>query len=886
MKFGLTEESGGQGFDAAGKKAGQADETLRGAADMRAGSDNAADVFQAELYNSGKRLLEKLETIDGGIGANKSYAELVGQLKQLRDFHFNIGFAGGMSSGKSTVINSLIEYPLMPTCKLTTTCVGTHLFYGEKPRIRVVDDDTGKQVLNVDCTNLPQAHFDKLKEYACVTTHVKIIENLQHFTSCNLFQDKDSLTPDMLQMDRSDANHVVILLMILLTVYVDQNSSEMNRKTLAANQKRKEVLKFFGFDANTVNYTIQLQWNGELLKSGLTITDLPGLGAYAPDKDLGGGKTIKGHDTISTDAVRRTDAMVFLVDPQVDGTGVPALQAMISNAELKGIVNQSDLVIPVLNKVDDCNGASEVKQAVDKFVDILQNTGVKKTAEDVHLYSAWYGEYKFRDIPDDRTCFYFRNYDDLKDDVLEDADAPLAGEQLHRQIMAKSRRKLGVRYKKAGIEELKLFFRSAYVGKSKNRRSQAAVFAVRQLALDTVVPMQEQIKNCDVLRGVAGSAIDDISKGLKASVDGPISQALLKIAQIEHDDEAIRAQLDQIPEKYSEAFSEALEEYKARNLAICESFTCAFGGFSDNARIDQPGSANQMNYAKLREQMEILSIDVKAVNRAFAEVLAHVTQENQSMYESALQVLESLQVDIPKALDNYVESYKTRASDENVLGSVTALRDTLAQYMQQQLDAMLDSMKLNQNNLAKAGNETLEQIFALNARMVGLYTKSVVDEVRANMSNGILFASREYVKIAGESGVKQMLRNLSLSVDDRQYIEDEVRAIGITGISNNLDSWYQDTENTINLYFTSLREQLRRMMDDTVRQLSGDAEQIAQRREQTKRQLKAAKAAFCALRESVQPLYDASVEDAADETLRKYRGDLLSGIAAQWQAEE
>ncbi len=883
MKFGQTEEKTGQGFGAAEDHTGLARETLSDASDMHASSENDADVFQAELYNAGKRLLARLDQIEGtGVSANRSYAELVEKLKQLRDFHFNIGFAGGMSSGKSTVINSLIEYPLMPTCKLTTTCVGTHLFYGEKPRISVVDDDTGRQVLNVDCANLPQEHFRKLKEYACVTTHVKIIENLQHFTDHNLFQDKDSFTPDMLQMDRNDSNHVILLLMILLTVYVDQNSAQMNQKTLAANKKREEVLKFFGFDTNTVNYTIQLQWNGELLKSGMTITDLPGLGAYAPDRDIGG-RTIKGHDTISTDAVKRTDAMVFLVDPQVDGTGVPALQAMISNAELKGIVNQSDLIIPVLNKVDDCSGTSEIRQAVDKFVDILKNTGVKKSGEDVHLYSAWYGEYKFGGIPDDRTCFYFRNYSDFKDDVLEDAEEELNDEQLHRRIMAKSRKKLAARYQKAGIEELKLFFRAAYVGKSKDRRSQAAIFAVRQLALDTIVPMKELIKNCDVLRGVAGSAIEDISKGLKTSVDGPISQALGKIAEIEHDDSVIRAKLAQIPEAYSEAFFDALEEYKARNLAICRNFTCAFGGFSDNARIDQACSPNQMNYAKLREQLETLGIDVKNVNQAFAAVLQHVTEENQSMYQSAVQVLEELKTDIPKALDSYVACYRQSVSDECVLGSVTALRDTLVQYMQQQLEAMLDSMKINQNNLAKAGNDTLERIFELNTRMANLYTKSVLDEVRASLSNGIIFSSREYIRINGSNSVKQMLANLNLSADDRQYIEDEVRAIGIMNISNNLDSWYQDTENTINLYFTSLREQLRCMMDDTVRQLSGDAEQIAQRRDAAKRQLKDAKAAFCALRESVQARYDASVEGIADETLRKYRGDILSGIAADWK---
>ena len=182
------------------------------------GSSNA-DQLQSTLLRSGTELLQTLDQIPGlNPGVNPSYAKLASQLKQLRNFRFQVGFAGGMSSGKSSVINSILEYPLMPTCKLTTTCVGTHLFYGEIPRISVVDDNTRKKVLDVDCTNISPAHFEKLKEYACTTTRIKIIENLQHFTDHNLFEDKDSFTPEMLNMNRTDPNHVIILMMILLSV--------------------------------------------------------------------------------------------------------------------------------------------------------------------------------------------------------------------------------------------------------------------------------------------------------------------------------------------------------------------------------------------------------------------------------------------------------------------------------------------------------------------------------------------------------------------------------------------------------------------------------------------------------------------------------------------
>lgn len=843
--------------------------------------DSNADRFQTALLHSGAALLQTLDQIPGlNPGVNPSYSELAAQLKQLRNFRFQVGFAGGMSSGKSSVINSILEYPLMPTCKLTTTCVGTHLFYGELPRISVVDDNTRKKVLDVDCTNISPAHFEKLKEYACMTTRIKIIENLQHFTDHNLFEDKDSFTPDMLQMERTNPNHVIILMMILLTVYVDQNSPMMTEKTKQINARREATLKFFGMQEQIINYTIHLQWNGELLKSGMTIIDLPGLGAYAPDKDIGGGHVLKGHDSIATDAIQQADAMVFLVDPEVDGTGIPALQAMISSTALKQAVNQNDLIIPILNKVDSCNGASEVKQAVEKFVSILQNTGINKQDEDIHRYSAWYGEYKFQNIPDNRTCFYFRNYADLCEGVLEEQGEDLPPEELRRCMMEKSRKKLGIRYKKSGIDELKRFFRTTYVGKSKNQRSYSAIFALRHLTADLVPPMRELIKNCSVARGVAVSAIMDVSKGLKSSIDGPIGQALSRIDSMELDTEFIDAQLRLIPSLYSAAFITALDEYKTRNLGICNQFETGWLGFSSQARIDKPGSPNQLRYRELCEQSNIFGIHINEPNQAFIQVITHVIRENQRMYRSALQVFEALKQEIPSALDRFVAGYQAQLPDNgaHILSLLTALRDTLVQYVSQQIDAVTDSMKINANDLNQAGNDTVQEMINLNTRTAQTYSQSVVGEVRAALSNGMFFTEREYIHVTGENGIKEIFSNLSLSSADRAAIESDVRNIGVTKISNNLDSWYQDTKNNIYLYFTTLRQHLGQMMDQTITLLSGDAEQLTARRAEITARLQDVTAALENLRTSVQPLYDASLEDTSGDTLLKYRGDIFSGL--------
>ena len=68
------------------------------------------------------------------------------------------------------------------------------------------------------------------------------------------------------------------------------------------------------------------------------------------------------------------------------------------------------------------------------------------------------------------------------------------------------------------------------------------------------------------------------------------------------------------------------------------------------------------------------------------------------------------------------------------------------------------------------------------------------------------------------------------------------------------------------------------MMDDTVKLLTGDAEQLVTRRDELQVRLQAVKEALDHLRDSVQPLYDASLQDVSAETLLKHRGNIFSGI--------
>ena len=169
-------------------------------------------------------------------------------------------------------------------------------------------------------------------------------------------------------------------------------------------------------------------------------------------------------------------------------------------------------------------------------------------------------------------------------------------------------------------------------------------------------------------------------------------------------------------------------------------------------------------------------------------------------------------------------------------------------------------------------------MITLNTQTAQTYSQSVLSEVQAALSKGMFFTEREYIQVTGEGGVNAIFSNLSLSSADRDSIESDVRNIGISQISNNLDSWYQDTKSNIYQYFTSLRQHLFQMMDDTVKLLTGDAEQLVTRRDELQVRLQAVKEALDHLRDSVQPLYDASLQDVSAETLLKHRGNIFSGI--------
>ena len=850
------------------------------AADMEINKDDPADAFQAVLYNSGKKLLSGFEK--NKLDNSESFRSAGVKLQELRNFQYNISFAGEQSSGKSTLINALLEYPLMPTCKLTTTCVGTKITYGEKPRVVVVDDDTKKRVLDVDCTNISEQHFRRLKEYACVASNAKIIENLQHFTEHNLFED-NNLSPGELMMSKDEPNHVLLLMMILLTVYVSQMSGESQRtaEDKRAIEKRDEVLKFFNFPKNTINYTISLQWNGDFVKNGMTVTDLPGFGSTASDKEVEG-RVLKGHDDISTAALETTDAMVFLIEPELRKAGTNAIETMLSNASLKEIINKDDIIIPVLNKIDTCSGSAELQKSIDGFWSLLKSAGVNKKREDIRLCSSWYGESAYKGIDIANTCFYkreFKNAYAAARNMAEMFDMSLDEGSLMEMVRKNLSKKLGENYtENSYIEELKEFFRSSYVSKGKYYKAYATVLEIVNLAAKTLKPMHAAADNYNALSKLQGTTIKDISKRLSKAAENPIGKIIKGLPTTEDAEEIvanIKKKLDTIPGKYAKAFNAALEDYKEANLAIARRFNLAW----NSARIDVVPSYNHTLYQELLASINTINVNIKDVNTAYADILTSVRDEIDGRYNGAMNDLRRLKSEFSSEMTASVDELKASGIvDEGTLNAVNLLKDSVVQYVEQQIEFAENNSGMSKDSIDTAGKEVANVIIQINTKSVNTYKSSVMNEVKSSRKSGAIFKSRDYIPVDGSGGLKELFLNLSLSPADTAKIQGEIQQVGIRQIYNNIDTWYVSAITTIREIFTALNGEIRRLLNETVESLSGSADENRKRHDEMIARIDVCHKMLSDFRKEVQPMFDLSLKNTNEKSLVKYEGNIFKGI--------
>lgn len=846
--------------------------------DVMINSDNKADALQAAVYHEGMRMLNVLSERNAEDQEGMEACDRAGRiLNELGHFYYNIGFAGEQSCGKSTVVNSLLQYPLMPTCNLTTTCTVVRLVYSSKIRVIATDDDTGKRVFDLDCSAISESKFNKLKEYVCLAMPTLVIDNINYFTDKNIYDQNTRLTIDDLDMHRENPREVALLLLILLSVYIGQNDPEMTGEKKKCIEKRNEIMRYFGIPAGTVNYSVLVQWDCDLLKSGLVITDLPGLGASAEAKEVEG-KILKSHDDITKEAIQESDAMVFLEDDTVKNVGTAALREMLSSSRLKEVVNKGERIIPVLNKADRLNGTQLITSR-QKFAELLLGANVRKEASDIIPYSAIYGEYAYDDISINRGLFF--KCPEAKMVRAMGQKMHLTDDAVTESLLSDLREK----YDASGIEELKDFFRTTYVERGKYNKAIAAVCAVRNLAVQAVAPLDSRARAYKILGDATQEAVDDITGTLKNAALEPINyytgDLQERIEQVTSQTQpVVEAMLESETALYQKAFEKALEDYKERLLNIVSGFSLTWSGLGFKAQIDVVGSKNYMMFHKMMEEIEIFSVDVVEVNSQYEKILGYVDSQIDQIYKKAISGLEKLRQSLEASVSRSIENTKAKSQmSDAVVTAMTNMGDNLLTFVDKQLLAMSQNLNLQQEGIRDAGNAVVAQVMKQNTGMSGTFTSAIKDSIKNFIKKGFFFSKRDYLIIDGQSGLKEKIGTLSLTQEEKDNMEINIRIVGSREIVGKLNQWMDQAGEILDIY-TDLGFQIKQLMDDTAKELTGTAGDNQSAYEDLLAEIAALQMEFYTFQQGVQKQFDEAVEyfHETEPNIVRMRGNVLIDV--------
>ena len=344
----------------------------------------------------------------------KEWMELArGRAEKLKNFRYNIGVVGVQSSGKTTLLNTLLGYPLMPSAAVVTTCSVTYIRYGEKLAVKA-EDAYGK-IYNMHLEKMSRALFEDLKRYTCKCHKKYSLDHLIYFTDADMSPDEEgnpcTLAAEELSLEYGNLMHRAVLVLVLLSLYVDQNQNPelLDDTVKEIIGERKLLLEKIGIPRAVKEYKVILEWNNPVLKNGLEITDLPGLGA-----DVAASSGYKSHESITLEELNKTDSTLLILEPEMKKEHIDPLNPILTSYEMKKIKNLEERLIPVVNKIDLCGFKNaymnKLNQVYKKYqLEIEKTYGIAALLAEQRLFE------KNPEIPLSRSAFARRNLEGVKE---------------------------------------------------------------------------------------------------------------------------------------------------------------------------------------------------------------------------------------------------------------------------------------------------------------------------------------------------------------------------------------------------------------------------------------------------------------------------------------
>lgn len=229
-----------------------------------------------------------------------------------------IAVVAPVSAGKSTLLNAICEYPILPAASGITSSVPTYITRADSqdsesisvyPLLKKVTTVNGSSTTSFQrdeqkkrtykAADISEDLFNELFEYVFYIMrgngqeYATTIENIAYFMNSVDAVDIEfnGKNAQKMSLDKADfalsyrePRHRLLLLLVLLCLYVNQNedNSSISQYKKKINEKRRELLYKCGLPVDE-DYCVLLDWRSSSIPEGVTLIDLPGTGADTKD---------------------------------------------------------------------------------------------------------------------------------------------------------------------------------------------------------------------------------------------------------------------------------------------------------------------------------------------------------------------------------------------------------------------------------------------------------------------------------------------------------------------------------------------------------------------------------------------------------------------------
>ena len=572
--------------------------------------------------------------------------------------HCNIAVVAPVSAGKSTLFNAICGYPILPVASKTTSSVPTYItrineqsresvtVYGIKKEVSREDGFTSTRfVKDVDtkrtfsAKDISKDMFSELFEYMYYVTHgvsirdneyeyMTTVENVAYFMKDpdkadilfnGLDAQKWTISKEDFALTYDNPRHRLLLLLILLCVYVNQNDSEeeMGEYTKSVNQQRKKLFQKYKFPASS-DYCVCLDWCSDDIPDNVTLIDLPGTGASTQDT-----ATQSSHTALVRGILTEANAIWVLCSDNgaVDMDLLYAMKDAIEGNSRK-------------NKVCIYNCKNRRPNDSGPVTDFLKKLPCL-TGERCYVVDALAGEYKY--IQNGVSALMTKTASDKR---CNDYDEPTESEMTSRlEVMYKGEKRAYCTFttSKDGLDNiiavqdsnlrytLDSFFKNALADYIERLKYEVALTEAITQAKFFIYIRDSLSSSRSILEGIDGKG-EDISKAVTEALEIAKREALDKyVQQMAKNQSVMASELDtlgddigeKIKAKFIASLDSLIESIKAewRTLESKGNPNCLEAGFTGNYSL-RPNHSNWDKFTQVRRNAES-----KVTISAFADAL-------------------------------------------------------------------------------------------------------------------------------------------------------------------------------------------------------------------------------------------------------------------------